>query len=92
MKQIIVLLCLWSGGLLAQSTTKKITWPAGKKMALSLTFDDGRGSQVLAGVKRPCRPGGLWRMRAMKSGIIRLCIPVLGILHGRDRRPWKNTL
>jgi peptidoglycan/xylan/chitin deacetylase (PgdA/CDA1 family) len=51
MKQIIVLLCLWSGGLLAQSTTKKITWPAGKKMALSLTFDDGRGSQVLAGVK-----------------------------------------
>ena len=51
MKLIIVLLCLWSGGLLAQSTTKKITWPAGKKMALSLTFDDGRGSQVLAGVK-----------------------------------------
>ena len=51
MKQIIVLLCLWSGGLLAQSTTKKITWPAGKKMALSLTFDDGRGSQVQAGVK-----------------------------------------
>ena len=69
MKQIIVLLCLWSGGLLAQSTTKKITWPVGKKMALSLTFDDGRGSQVLAGVKLLNQYGAKATFYVMPSAI-----------------------
>ncbi len=31
------------------SAQNQLTWPKGKKMALSLTFDDGRGSQVNGG-------------------------------------------
>ena len=31
------------------SAKNQLTWPKGKKMAISLTFDDGRGSQVNGG-------------------------------------------
>jgi peptidoglycan/xylan/chitin deacetylase (PgdA/CDA1 family) len=34
---------------LSLKAQNKVTWPKGKKMALSLTFDDGRGSQVNGG-------------------------------------------
>lgn len=50
MRYLMILLGFWSMSALAQSQ-KSAMWPAGKKMALSLTFDDGRGSQVQAGVK-----------------------------------------
>ncbi len=33
----------------AQQSTSTFTWPEGKKMAISLSFDDARESQVLAG-------------------------------------------
>ncbi len=46
----MIMLSFCSMSALAQSP-KGPVWPAGKKMALSLTFDDGRGTQVLAGVK-----------------------------------------
>ena len=34
---------------LSLKAQNKVTWPKGKKMAISLTFDDGRGSQVNGG-------------------------------------------
>lgn len=51
MKKIIiasVLLCAFTGKHYAQ-TAAPYTWPDGKLAAVSLTFDDGRGSQVGAG-------------------------------------------
>lgn len=33
----------------AQPTTKPLTWPEGKRLAISLTFDDARDSQVTGG-------------------------------------------
>ena len=33
----------------AQPSTKTFNWPEGKKVAISLSFDDARESQVLAG-------------------------------------------
>ena len=50
MRYLMIILSFWSISVVAQSQ-KRTFWPAGKKMALSLTFDDGRGSQVQAGVK-----------------------------------------
>jgi hypothetical protein len=38
----MMMLSFWSISAVAQSQ-KSAVWPAGKKMALSLTFDDGRG-------------------------------------------------
>lgn len=43
----VILLCLISINTFAQS----FTWPENKKMALSLTFDDARESQVIVGTK-----------------------------------------
>ena len=49
-----LLICITTGWIiinaqLSLSAQNKVTWPKGKKMALSLTFDDGRGSQVNGG-------------------------------------------
>lgn len=39
------------GGLISQPAfSQNFKWPEGKKMAISLTFDDARGSQAIAGV------------------------------------------
>lgn len=44
-------ICLWGQlSLLAQNTTPLFSWPAGKKAALSLTFDDARLSNVDVGL------------------------------------------
>lgn len=49
-KELVVLACIVgasAGETMAQK--QKFTWPNGKKMALSLTFDDARASQAIAG-------------------------------------------
>ncbi|CAN5907812.1 polysaccharide deacetylase family protein [soil metagenome] len=46
---LLFLLLLWSAGANAQTSTPPFSWPEGKKAAVSLTFDDGRPSQVDAG-------------------------------------------
>ena len=45
-------LCLLAGpaGLLGQATGDRFRWPAGKRVAVSLSFDDARASQVISGV------------------------------------------
>jgi peptidoglycan/xylan/chitin deacetylase (PgdA/CDA1 family) len=45
-------LCLLpsSGGLMAQAAKSKFRWPEGKRVAVSLSFDDARASQVDVGV------------------------------------------
>ena len=52
MKSLLILvttgfICLI--GHFSLNAQNKTIWPKGKKMALSLTFDDGRGSQVNGG-------------------------------------------
>lgn len=50
-KILCVLLWLWGSlSLLAQNTNPLFSWPAGKKAALSLTFDDARQSNVDVGL------------------------------------------
>ena len=43
--------CLAAAGLITPpAASQTFKWPEGKKMAISLTFDDARGSQATAGV------------------------------------------
>ena len=47
---IILAIILFGNGLFAQETANIFQWPDGKKMAISLTFDDARLSQVDKGI------------------------------------------
>ena len=46
---LFFVLMVFSQSLVAQQSESKFAWPAGKSMAVSLTFDDGRTSQVDGG-------------------------------------------
>ena len=45
----LVVACLLSGFAYAQQATPSFKWPEGKRVALSLSFDDARASQVEGG-------------------------------------------
>lgn len=46
---IMLLICIFSSEIIAQQTHSNFTWPTGKQVAVSLSFDDGRLSQVDVG-------------------------------------------
>jgi peptidoglycan-N-acetylglucosamine deacetylase len=46
---LAVIICFFSNRTQAQQATAPFAWPQGKQAALSLSFDDARESQVLAG-------------------------------------------
>ena len=52
-RRTLPLVCImgWVQGLIAQSNTTSFSWPDGKKVAVSLTFDDARPSQVAVGTE-----------------------------------------
>jgi len=47
--KVLILLLTISGNVFSQTNPKPINWPDGKEVAISLTFDDGRESQVING-------------------------------------------
>jgi hypothetical protein len=66
---ILIAVCLILSGniLLAQQSESVFTWPEGKQIAISLSFDDARASQVDAGTALLDLKAGRKRLRvAMK--------------------------
>jgi peptidoglycan/xylan/chitin deacetylase (PgdA/CDA1 family) len=46
---LLLLICIFSSEIIAQQTNSNFAWPKGKQIAVSLSFDDGRLSQVDVG-------------------------------------------
>ena len=46
---LVVMLSCGASLLVAQPVTPAFTWPTGRRVAVSLSFDDGRASQVEGG-------------------------------------------
>ena len=88
---------IFAQGYESEGTTKeveKFQWPDGKKMALSLTFDDARLSQIDKGIPLLDKygikgtfylsPGAmLQRTEGWKKAV--------AIFFGREIKPWRST-